>query len=409
MISSSKKTTLSPDWIQQIPSSIAIIDSNYKFVSASPLWYKTFGFLPKEIENNDILKIFPSISQELKTRLSYSLEGLKDVKIIQKLENSTSHNKNYVWNLNPWKDGYGNIIGVTIKVESISKTQELEIELQKTKSLLNQKANIAKIGSWEYVIDSKKLTWSPTVNSIYGVSNDFKPNLEKDIDFYKEGYSRTTLKKAIDGAISSGRPWNVNLELVKNDGTVIWVNSIGRPKYKDGACTRIIGTVQDITTTIKNNSKDNPNIDEYPLLENVPFCIIISEYDTGKIIEVNKNLLDLLGCDKQTLLNKTFKEFIGKNHIKKFLLLKKQVEQNKKFENFDIQIPNKEGKNLHFNVSASLVQKKFGDTILTFLTDITKRKEKEKKFEKLISSSNEKNDQLLNFAHMVSHLSLIHI
>jgi hypothetical protein len=84
-----------------------------------------------QIESKNFIKLFPELAQELKTHLEYSLDGLRDIKYSSKNCNYSSNDS--IWHLNPWKDGYGNIIGAIIKVESISKTHELELKLSKTK------------------------------------------------------------------------------------------------------------------------------------------------------------------------------------------------------------------------------------------------------------------------------------
>ncbi|WP_339653398.1 PAS domain-containing protein [uncultured Maribacter sp.] len=212
--------------------------------------------------------MFSKLAQNLQTQLKYSLDGLRDIKFKYKAKNCNYTTTDSIWHLNPWKDGYGNIIGVVIKVEDISKTQELELDLNRTKLILNQKSAVAKIGSWDYDVQSKSLHWTPVVNKIYGVSADYKPTLDTAYGFYLEGKFRTTIKKVIADAIHSGKPWNEKLQLKQLDGTIIWVNSIGRPKYCDAKCTRVIGTLQIITDTIEQKTtQSNLRSNEYPLFE----------------------------------------------------------------------------------------------------------------------------------------------
>lgn len=401
MSNSNQHIAFSPEWIQQIQSSIAVVDSNFEFVGASPNWLKTFKLEDNEIEGKSVLSLFPEISQELKTRLSYSLEGLMDIQIIHKTEYTDS----CIWKLNPWKDGYGNIIGVTIKVETVSKTKKLEFELQKTKMLLNQKGIIAKIGSWEYNIEIDELSWSPTLSSVYNVPKEFKPTIEKVFEFYKEGYSRETIKKVFQEAITSGTPWNENLQIITKDGSMIWVNSIGRPKYNNGVCTRIIGTVQNITETVNKNEKSkSQDFNQYELHEHIGVGLAVIQVDTGKVLNANKTLLNLLHFEKEKVIDKDFREFLNtdyKNYKKEIL---SQLKTKNRFSEFHLELKKEDGDGLLLNISGSLIVEPSGKrTILITAQNVNKFTEKEKEFEMLLSSSNKKNNQLLNFAHMVSH------
>lgn len=394
-----QSSTYSPDWIQQIPSSIAILDSDFKIVDASPNWLKTFKLEETGIKGESILSLFPEISQELKTRLSFSLEGLKDIQLIYKTKTEDS----FIWNINPWKDGYGHIIGVTIKSESVSKTQKLELELQKTKMLLNEKGMIAKIGSWEFNVVTKELLWTPNVNSIYGVPKGFKPTLEKVFDFYKEGQSRDTLKQVFQEAVTSGKPWNENLQVIQESGSIIWVNSIGRPKFSNGVCTRIIGTVQNITETVSNKQKVE-DVKEYKLLEHVAVGMAIIHIETGTIVGVNSKLLELLGAKKENVIHQDFQKFLNKDYTDQKEDILRQLEIDPTFGPVDLELKKEDGTSLFLNISGSLKTEPCGKRLLVITAqNNAKYAQKEKEFEKLLSSSNEKNEQLLNFAHMVSH------
>ena len=64
----------------QIPSSIAIIDTNFKLISASPRWQANFQLDLDQIESKNFIELFPELAEELKTHLEYSLDGLRDIK-----------------------------------------------------------------------------------------------------------------------------------------------------------------------------------------------------------------------------------------------------------------------------------------------------------------------------------------
>lgn len=405
MLKSNKSTTFSLDWIGQIPSSIAILDTDFKFKSASPKWLSNFNLDLQSVKGKEIVKVFPEIKQELKTRLSYSLDGLRDIKFKYNAQDCKYSSKDSIWHLNPWKDGYGNIIGVIIKVETFSKNHELEIELSKTKFLLNQKSSIAQIGSWDFDVKSKSLQWSPIVNKIYGVSTDYKPTLENAIEFYLEGKSKETIQNAINNSINTGKPWNEKLQLKRQDGTIIWVNSIGRPKYKEGKCTRVIGTLQNITDTVKQNVETtDSHTNEYPLFEKVPYGLAILDLASGNFKDVNHYFLKLTGFDKASFINKNYSEFVTSNIRKKGKLLLEQLLEKDQCDPVKFTFKTNNNLSLNLKVSGTLITNKSGiKDMLCTIENISSQTNLEKNLKKTISLSREKNEQLLNFAHMVSH------
>lgn len=405
MLTSKNSSSFSLDTIGQISSPIAIIDTDFKLISASPSWLANFQLDMQNIEGNKFTSIFPEIARELKIRLTYSLDGLRDIKFKYNAQDCNYSSKDSIWHLNPWKDGYGNIIGVILKIESISKSQALELELSKTKLILNQKSSIAKIGSWEYHLKNKTLQWTPTVNKIYGVPTDYQPTLEKVLDFYLEGNSRDTKKKIIEDAIRTGKPWNEKLQLQRQDGSIIWVNSIGRPKYSEGKCTRIIGTVQNITNNLKQNTKQLiVESTEYPLFEKVPFGLALINLSSGKFIDVNQYFLKLTKFEKMHFIDQSYTEFVDLNINNKKSDLMSELIKNGKFSPVKFKFLNKKNHHLNLKVSGTLIVSKSGvKNILCTIENITSQTNLEKNLKKTISSSREKNEQLLNFAHMVSH------
>jgi len=403
MIDVKTNLSFSSDWIQQIPTAIALIDSDYNFVSASPNWLKKFSFPQNNLTGINLFELFPRFSKDWDTKLKYSLDGLKDIKIIDNEADPKNPENNLVWDLNPWKDGYGNIIGVILKVDNVSKNRRLELELNRTKLILDQKGKIAKIGSWEYLIKENKLEWAPIVNTIYGVDKNLKPSLETALAHYKEGTSRNTIKQKVKEAITTGKPWNENLQLKRGDGRTIWVNSIGRPKYKDGVCIRVIGTVQDITGTY-GQSLNKLEQNQSTFFDQVAFGLILSDFNTGKIIEVNKAFIKIAGWEKDYFKDKTFKGFINDTLKKKSITLAKQLKIKGEYEPIETSFLNEAGKKIALRLSGKRVENnKGGFNVLTTVENISSVVEKEKRIKKLLNDSTQQNERLLNFAHMASH------
>ncbi|WP_299801124.1 PAS domain-containing protein [uncultured Maribacter sp.] len=404
MFKSQNSSSFSLDWINQIPSSIVIIDTDFKLISASPRWQANFELDLNDIEGKYFLDLFSELSQDLKSRLKYSLEGLRDIKFKYNSKDCQYSSKDSIWHLNPWKDGYGNIIGVIIKVDPISKTQELEMELSKTKLILNQKSSVAKIGSWDYDVQKEELHWTPIVNKIYGLPSEYQPTLENSINFYVKE-SQEIIKKLVSEAIDSGKPWNEKLQLKKSDGEVIWVNTIGRPKFKESKCTRIIGTIQNIDeSTLQKINVLNQSPTEYPLFEKVPFGLAIIDFTTGKLLDVNEQFTKLTSFEKEHFLGHNFKSFVN-SHIKsKSAELKNQLKEHGSFKPVKFTYTNQKKHNINIKMTGTLVEGNSGVTsVLCTFENITSQTKLERNLKNTIASSREKNEQLLNFAHMVSH------
>lgn len=123
-------------------------------------------------------------------------------------------------------------------------------KLIKKNSMLAQVEEVAKIGSWELDLITNHLYWSKQTKVIHEVPEDFKPDLENAIQFYKQGESRQAIEKVVKEAIEQGKDWNIEIELITAKGNPIWVSTVGKAEFEEGACVRIIGTFQDITKSV---------------------------------------------------------------------------------------------------------------------------------------------------------------
>ncbi|MFD2553594.1 response regulator [Sphingobacterium tabacisoli] len=122
---------------------------------------------------------------------------------------------------------------------------QLERDLLRTKQILEQTNMVAQVGGWEVDFDEKEVYWSDSTKLIHGVDKSFVPDLKSALDFY-EKESRDLLQKAFDEAIREGKPYDMELRLLKNNGELIWVRVKGIPEYEDNVCKRIFGIIQDI-------------------------------------------------------------------------------------------------------------------------------------------------------------------
>ncbi|GAB5539870.1 MAG: hypothetical protein Salg2KO_19730 [Salibacteraceae bacterium] len=136
-----------------------------------------------------------------------------------------------------------NSIGVVTDITQLVKERNAH---ERTRILLQRTSEVARIGTWEANLDQESLKWSEMTRTIHEVSDNYEPTLESGINFYKEGYSRDKIQEVFNKAISDGAYYDEELEIVTAKENVRWVRAIGIPYMKNGKCTRVNGTFQDI-------------------------------------------------------------------------------------------------------------------------------------------------------------------
>ena len=141
------------------------------------------------------------------------------------------------------KDAKGRIIGASKIAHNITERKRAEEELRKSQYLLNEMGKIAKVGGWEFNVETMELKWTEEVYRIHDLELSYRPTVNEAIDFYAPN-SRPVITQAVQRAIEFGESFDLNLEIVTAKGNHRWVQAIGKA---DGDLKMVNGTFQDIT------------------------------------------------------------------------------------------------------------------------------------------------------------------
>jgi PAS domain S-box-containing protein len=147
----------------------------------------------------------------------------------------------HIWadiSASPVINSKGEYEGALAMVSDITDKKNLE-------NLLDKTNNLARIGSWEINMLNNSLYWSAKTREIHEVEDDFVPDLETAINFYKPG-SREAITIAMEQAIKEGIPLDLELEVLTAKGNECWIRTIGEAEMVNGRCTRVYGSFQDI-------------------------------------------------------------------------------------------------------------------------------------------------------------------
>ena len=143
------------------------------------------------------------------------------------------------------QDGSLYVIGNAL---DITDRHNLEREYKRLNDKLQQTNSIALIGFWELDLDDNKLTWSDVTRQIHAVDNNYIPDVENAIQFYKTDADRKKIIQCINEAIKHGKGWDIELQIVNKIGKELWVRVLGDTHFKNNKCTTVFGTFQDITS-----------------------------------------------------------------------------------------------------------------------------------------------------------------
>ncbi|WP_342589213.1 diguanylate cyclase [Stenotrophomonas sp. SAM-B] len=129
-------------------------------------------------------------------------------------------------------------------LERVSEATRLHDDLQKSQALLEQTNALAKVGGWEFNVDTNELEWTQETRLIHGVPHA-SPSLEAALAFYPEAV-QGLIQTALASCAQHGTPIDLTVPSTKVDGERIWVHVVGQ-RLRDERGSRLIGAVQDVS------------------------------------------------------------------------------------------------------------------------------------------------------------------
>lgn len=140
----------------------------------------------------------------------------------------------------------GTLMDITEKKQdelALNKTQEALI---RSMQLLEISQEISKTGGWELNPRTGEVFWTRQTYAIYGMPEDYMPNLNDSLTYFDEGDSEYILT-TIDYSMREQQPFIMELKTVTPSNEKKWVRIYGVPLVKDGETVLLRGAIADIT------------------------------------------------------------------------------------------------------------------------------------------------------------------
>ena len=176
-----------------------------------------------------------------------------------------------------------------------------EQELKLKDELLQTTSKMAKVGGWEYDVETLNGTWTDEVARIHELDPEADPNVELGLSFY-QGELRGKIEQAVREANEDGKPYDLELEMITAKGNHKWVRTIALPILKDGKVVKMQGIFQDITERKQQEEKIQLQLNHLNALREIDQAITSSASIEMSLNIVMQKLISLLSIDAATIL-----------------------------------------------------------------------------------------------------------
>jgi PAS domain S-box-containing protein len=258
--------------IENDPSAIALLDKELRYLFVSNRFLVDYNVKQKDILGKRHYDVFPELPESWKEVHQRALSGevvRAEEDSFQRSDGSTTWVR---WECRPWYDEDGEIGGIILYTEVITKQKEIEIELRKAKeeaeeseksmanvlNKLNEAQHIAKIGSWDWNIQTDKIWWSDELFEIFEVDPaSYTPSFESYGKFVHPEDLYEYNKEALN-SLKTGEPHDFQMRIITQKGNLKYCKSTAVVHLDEkGHPLSMRGTFSDITEHVRILSELN--------------------------------------------------------------------------------------------------------------------------------------------------------
>jgi PAS domain S-box-containing protein len=280
-------------------------------------------------------------------------------------------------------------------VVDVSKRSQAAERLRRRKATLSEALEIAQLGYWEWDLESGESHWSDEMYWMLGVERaEIEPSLESFVEFVHP--EDTELVHEIGRAtLIEQNPYNtIHRILRRSDGELRYLRGRGRvgARDDDGRALRIVGTVQDITETVRAEEiLRSERSWLLSLIEALPGGISFRDGE-GRWLLANRYALEFLGIrgvDYQGKTTKQLAEFSDNYRVAQWDCRDSDHKAWESGESYSFkqEIPTRDGELRTFVTIKVPVYEEDGSRkgLLVVARDITERKKLEQLKEEFVS------------------------
>ena len=195
------------------------------------------------------------------------------------------------------------MLGMSVDV---TERRQAEESLRSKEMELTEAQRLAGIGSWQWDPASDSVVWSEQLYRLAGrdpslPAASFKAHAQL---YTPESWER--LRGAVEEALRTGTPYELDIEMVRGDGTTRWVTARGEAQ-RDGAgrIASLRGTVQDIT---ERRQREESLVLFRNLIESSSDALEVIDPETLRFLDVNEQACRDLGRSREELLRLTVRD-----------------------------------------------------------------------------------------------------
>ncbi len=282
------------------------METNYLFMS--PRYLEIIGYKANEL--NPVIDSFwkfvhqDDIDKVYKTQDLLLMDKNSSSEIQFRLRHKDGHYVHILSKAHLLRDEMGNpvrLVGTHIDMSELLEVKNNLKESEEKYRLLFSNTNI---GICTTTMDSFIVEANQCMYDLLGVDCPTDGSMINIRQFYQNANDRVYFLQILE---NEGQVRNFQLQIVKENGTPIWVSISSKKVFISGQ-SFILNAVLDITKQMRTEVKLRESEERFKQLSKLTLEGILI-HDNGKVLDINNSLVKMLGVSRSAILGKNFFDY----------------------------------------------------------------------------------------------------
>lgn len=235
-------------FIEQVPVSIAMFDTEMRYLAASRRHYEELNLVGKEIIGRSHYEIFSNLPEHWRAvhRRGLAGESVRGTEAIpQEWTGIASWGQ---WAVHPWRKADGSVGGMLLFTQRFTNLTQAEIELRESEESLRESQKVASLGSCVIDLRTKVVRCSEMFDRLLGIDAAY-PHTEEGLKALIHPGDLGAVARNVEEGAARGRPLDWEYRIVRpSDHAVRWMHVLGRMEPDaQGKPVKVRVTVKDVT------------------------------------------------------------------------------------------------------------------------------------------------------------------
>ena len=234
-------------FIEHCPAAIAMFDRDMKYLAVSRRWLSDYRLTEPAIRGRSHYDVFPDLPERWKEVHRRCLAGASEKGEADRFPRQDGTVDWVRWDVQPWKNGDGEIGGLIIFSEVLTERRKAVEALRRSEQLNREVISNAQVGVIVYDLEFRYVLWNPFMEELTGkpTGEVLGKNAFEVFPHLREQGAEPLMRRALGG--ETVQSYEIAY-MVSETGKSGWVSSTYSPHYgAKGEIVGVIGMVQEIT------------------------------------------------------------------------------------------------------------------------------------------------------------------